>query len=203
MLKLPYVIDLDHFENKPDFAGLKESDGVVGVILKATQGTHFVDPRLNEWFPEATAVFGHGNVHVYHFLDGSDALLQVDHFVSNTEGVAFRWLDYEQNAPSQCTLEIALEATHILAAKQGFYPGVYGSEGDLLGAAMATGHFTGTCPIWAAAYSLAPKLPCNLWQWAAGEDRTCVLQGQGLDASTYDGTAAECAVWMASLGRAA
>src|ERR1700740_1399893 len=85
------VIDISHYENvSQDFVSTAQA-GIAAVILKATQGTAFVDPTFLPRVAEARAA---GLlVGAYHFLDGSSPAAQVAHFltVAVSEGTV-NWL---------------------------------------------------------------------------------------------------------------
>ena len=159
------VIDLYHLDKEPDFGTLK-AQGVRGVILKASQGSNSTDPKFVDWLARAQSVFGKDMVHAYHMLTGDDAAAQMRLFLTATVNCPHRWLDYEDPCPS---LQTAIDACHILANKQGKFPGMYGSDGAQLGQALLGGHFT-VCPLWIARYGpQAPLHKCDLWQFAEAD----------------------------------
>lgn len=95
------VLDLSHHNTgehggDPDFAAIKDF-GVVGVILKATQGTYYLDPTFNTRV-EAAAAAGL-RVGAYHFMTAADSAAQVDKFLGSVNaGPDFLVaLDYEPN----------------------------------------------------------------------------------------------------------
>jgi lysozyme len=85
------VFDISHYENvSQDFVTTAQA-GIAAVILKATQGTGFVDPTFLPRVAEARAA---GLlVGAYHFLDGSSPAEQAAHFltVAVSEGMV-KWL---------------------------------------------------------------------------------------------------------------
>ena len=200
----PQIVDLSHDDcynpsTKQDtlqFSVLKLS-GVQGVILKATQGSSFVDPTFYERYARAITVFGVENVHAYHFLDGTPASDQMDHFLDVTKGVKFLWLDYEQNNPSQCSLDIAVLSCHLIQDSLNYWPGMYGSDKDLLGSAIDESHFVSVCPLWLASYTVNEPEHlgvCDLWQFSENlnihgttYDASCFLRGRDIS-------------WFGSLG---
>jgi hypothetical protein len=85
------VIDISHYENvSQDFVATAKA-GIAAVILKATQGTGFVDPTFLSRAAEARAAGL--EVGAYHFLDGSNPAEQAAHFltVAVSEGMV-NWL---------------------------------------------------------------------------------------------------------------
>ncbi len=193
------IIDIYHGDAPVDFHAMADA-GVVGVILKATQGTGFVDSKFHEFRTRALTVFDEGCVHSYHFLDNSDARQQIDHYLSVTDGMPGRWLDYEPNKNgTTCTLARAVEACHILESKQGSFPGMYGSDKDLLGVAIDEGHFT-VCPLWIARFrDSGPEHSCHLWQFQAGELGDVEVGGKRYDLNMFQkGDKEACKAWLKS-----
>jgi lysozyme len=95
-MALNVVIDLSHFNEVTSFSTVK-SDGIVGVIHKATEGVRDVDPKYLARRGEALAAglwWG-----AYHFATGDDAAVQADVFLTAvapgpTDLIV---LDFEQN----------------------------------------------------------------------------------------------------------
>src|SRR5882672_8063273 len=88
------VIDLSHWQAPVDFASAK-SAGIVAVILKATQGSYWIDATFAKRFAAASAA---GLlVGAYHFLDNSPPEIQVENFLSVAEGCRVLALDAEPN----------------------------------------------------------------------------------------------------------
>ena len=184
------VIDLFHEDKEPDFGTLK-SQGVQGVILKASQGATERDDAFVGWLSRAVEVFGPSMVHAYHMLTGENPAVQVTNFLEASANCPHRWLDYEGPCPS---LDIAVAACHLLAQKQGKFPGMYGSDRDQLGQALLMGHFT-VCPLWVARYGpQAPLHGCDLWQFCEADS------AHAYDGSVYLGrTSKSLAAFMASV----
>ena len=182
------VVDLYHEDKEPDFHTLK-GQGVVGVILKATEGASHVDDKFADWHARAISVFGPGRVHSYHMMTGDDPASQIRNYLSVTQGMPGRWLDYELAA---CTLQIAIACCHALADKQGRFPGMYGSDMGPLGEALVGGHFGSVCPIWLASYSRKPLHKCDLWQFAEAD------ASHVYDCNVYMGTGT-CEDWLAKV----
>ena len=175
------LVDLSHHNGHVDFGELKNA-GVVGVILKASQGASYVDPNFADNYARATLVFGKEMVHCYHFLTDEDPQAQAGHAMS-TVGGAFLWLDYEQNPDGPtCSLDTASAVCHIVGATFGFFPGMYGSDGDLLGAALDAGHFD-VCPLWIAKYSAEPPSHrFDIWQY---DDQGSIAGLSGVDLDSF------------------
>ena len=88
------VVDLSHWQAPIDFVKAKAA-GIVAVILKATQGSQWIDATFSERSADATAA---GLlVGAYHFLDNSAPERQMENFLSMAEGCPVLALDAEQN----------------------------------------------------------------------------------------------------------
>lgn len=190
------IIDISHADGHVDFGTLKAA-GVVGVIIKASQGSAFIDPLFADNFKRAVSVFGLGFVHAYHFLDDSPAQMQVAHFLDVTAALQLgRWLDFERNGQRTANEQIVSAAVTLLASKQGRQGGIYGSDADLLGAMLDHGFLTLPTK-WIACYGdKCPKHRYTLWQWGAGESNGAVIGGKRFDSSQFNGTVAQCKAWM-------
>jgi len=89
------VIDLSHWQTSVDFVKAKAA-GIVAVILKATQGSRWIDATFTQRFAAAT---GAGLlVGAYHFLDASPPELQMANFLAVADGSPVLALDAEPNA---------------------------------------------------------------------------------------------------------
>jgi len=91
------IVDISHHQERPiDFGKLKDA-GIIAVIHKATQGTHFKDPLYTQrrkdaekhdmlWgayhFSEDESDGGSGSQQAKFFLD----------FIGNVEGIFYRWI---------------------------------------------------------------------------------------------------------------
>jgi lysozyme len=74
----PMVADLSHWDPASDYAAVK-SDGIAGVIFKATQGVSYTDPTyVSQQAAAKAAGLLWGS---YHFADGSDVNAQIDNFM--------------------------------------------------------------------------------------------------------------------------
>lgn len=94
------VVDLSwHNEMEPDgFKKLKDA-GVVGVILKASEGTHYTDPTYRSRQDQARRA---GLlVGAYHFANGADPIAQAKHFLRNAywDNNTLLCLDWEDPPP--------------------------------------------------------------------------------------------------------
>jgi Glycosyl hydrolases family 25 len=88
------VIDLSHWQSSVDFVSAK-SAGIAAVILKATQGSRWIDATFAMRFNAANAA---GLlVGAYHFLDNSPPELQVENLLSVAGDCRVLALDAEPN----------------------------------------------------------------------------------------------------------
>jgi lysozyme len=85
MLK-PAVIDLSHHNVIPDNLVITKQSGIYGLIHKATEGTSYVDDKVENRFflaKEAGMLWG-----LYHFVRPGSMEKQVDHFLAVATEVA-------------------------------------------------------------------------------------------------------------------
>jgi len=75
----PIIVDISHWQPTPDWAKLKAA-GVKGVILKATQGTTYVDPTFRSRYDAAIAA-GFA-VSTYHFLEAGNIQTQMNFYLN-------------------------------------------------------------------------------------------------------------------------
>ena len=196
------VIDLSHWQTPVDFAKAKAA-GIAAVILKATQGSHWIDTTFAP--RSAAAAAAALLVGAYHFLDNSSPELQVANFLSVAEGCSLLALDSESNwMGGTVTVAQTAEAAARLHMATGRMPVVYvGRYGpDQRGTGFPNGILS-RCPLWLPAYSSQPICPLGwpnwkLWQHTDGRVGSDVVAIPGIgqcDRSRFAGTAAELAAW--------
>jgi lysozyme len=197
------VFDISHYENvSQEFVTTAEA-GIVAVILKATQGTGFVDPTFLERAAEARSA---GLlVGAYHFLDGSNPAEQVAHFltVAVSEGMV-NWLavDWEPYPASQASVIQAATAVASVRAATGTWPVLYTIRGML----SAPNNTLSNCPLWLAEYGTRPICPpgfsaWQLWQHTDGQVGSAVVPVPGVgpcDRSKFAGTVDQLRAWWAA-----
>src|SRR4051812_2575135 len=88
------VIDLSHHNKVSSFGDVK-SDGIFGIIHKATQGATSIDPRFATHTSQAKDAGL--RVGAYHFGVAGDPIAQADHFVSTAGSGSLLVLDFEGN----------------------------------------------------------------------------------------------------------
>jgi lysozyme len=184
------IIDLYHGNKvSVDFSAIK-SAGVAAVVLKATQGTGFVDPAFAPRLAQARAA---GLlVGAYHFLDATSPVEQMAHFLSvvgTTDGVLLV-VDFEAYESSQATVMQAASAAMSVKSATGRLPVVY------------------TCPLWLAEYGSRPVCPpgwsqWKLWQHTDGQVGSAPVPVPGIgpcDRSRFAGTIDQLRAWWAKGG---
>lgn len=180
------LLDLSHNNNMDpiDFGALQRA-GVGGIVLKASQGTGFTDPKFNQRLAGAKAA--NLLVGAYHFGTGDDLGRQVDQFCSvvAAAGASFDGviaaLDVEPNPiPSGTTMTVDQAEAWVGAfrARTKALPLVYGGANHLGANNGSTGRPNlAACPLWIAEYpnqaSTRPgPLPgwssWTLWQYTTG-----------------------------------
>lgn len=161
----PIVADFSHWDAFDPVALFAR--GVRAVVLKATQGTGFVDP---EFVGRLVAAKQAGLlVGAYHFADGSDAILQVDLFLRVAGALPMLALDLEPNSIGSTVT--GLIAARMVSAIQGArrrvptaYTGRYGPSGTGM---EYPNPVLARCPLWLAEYQAPkPQLPAGWTTWA-------------------------------------
>ena len=177
------VIDLSHWQTPVDFAKAKEA-GIAAVILKATQGSQWIDATFSSRVAAATAA---GLlVGAYHFLDGSAPELQVEHFLLVAGGCPVLALDAEPNGiGGTVTVSQTAEAAARLHMATGRAPLVYISRygPDERGTGFPNGVLS-RCPLWLPEYGPLPVCPpgwskWTLWQHTDGLKGSAVVPVSG------------------------
>jgi lysozyme len=181
------IVDLSHFNASVNF-GVAQSNGIVAVIHKATQGAGFADPAYDSRVEPARAaglLWG-----AYHFGTGDDPVAQADFFVSRA-ATELLVLDFEANPDgSSMTLGEAREFVARVREATGRWPGIYGGD-YLRGLAGAGDAVLSHCWLWIADYADAVSTPAGwddwtLWQYT---DAANVEGIGGCDRSRFHGSA--------------
>ena len=187
------IPDLSHWQNVTSFAAMKAA-GIERVILKATQGADWIDPTFVR--RSALAQAAGLEVSAYHFLDGTDPLMQVRHYLAVAGHLPKLALDVEPNGVGGTVSVLqAAQAVMYLHALSGILPAVY------IGRYGPDGHGTGLpnavlarCPLWLPNYNSGPptteQLPLGwtsyvLWQHT--ENGACPGVAGPCDLSDGDG----------------
>jgi lysozyme len=182
------IIDLSHWQVTPDFAALKSS-GIAAVILKATQGSSWIDSTF-----VARVSLAHAAgllVGAYHFCDATSPAIQTTHFLTVAmTATPVLALDIEANGMGE-TVSIAQAAemaSRIQTATDRLpliYMNRYGPDGRGTGLPNSV---LSRCPLWIAEYtnSAQPKLPPDWLSWTIWQHTDVPY-----DKDRFNGTLAE------------
>ncbi len=197
------VVDLSHYQTVSQNFSITAAAGIAAVILKATQGTGFIDPTFLPRVAEARAA---GLlVGAYHFLDGSNPAQQVANFLTIAKsegGVDWLAVDWEPYPSSQASVIGAAQAVASIQAATGSWPILYTIR-YMLSAPNTT---LSRCPLWLAEYGSNPVCPpgwteWNLWQHTDGQIGSGVVPVPGIgpcDRSRFAGTIVQLGQWWTS-----
>jgi lysozyme len=197
------VVDISHYQTVSQNFSITAAGGIAAVILKATQGTGFIDPTFLPRVAEARAA---GLlVGAYHFLDGSNPAQQVANFLTIAKsegGVDWLAVDWEPYPSSQASVIGAAQAVASIQAATGSWPILYTIR-YMLSAPNTT---LSRCPLWLAEYGSNPVCPpgwteWNLWQHTDGQIGSGVVPVPGIgpcDRSRFAGTIVQLGQWWTS-----
>src|ERR1017187_8496738 len=125
---VPVVCDCSHYEviGEDGFQKAK-ADGLLGVICKVSQGTHYVDPQYADYIEmanDAGLLVGG-----YHFNSGEDSIEQAKWFLQNANPKNLKnflyALDFEQNAKSDMNIHQAVNWLHYVEEQIGHKAIIY------------------------------------------------------------------------------
>jgi lysozyme len=167
------IIDLSHWNGKVDLVKAK-SNGILGIIQKATQGHTFVDPTFEinrQKAINSNLLFG-----AYHFGTGSEGVKQAEFFLETVQpdNDTLLVLDFEADpqGPDMTLEEARAFVTHIHSVT-GRWPGLYSGHyiKNLLG--VKKDPILANCWLWLAQYGPTPVVPVNwktwtMWQYTDG-----------------------------------
>lgn len=208
------IVDLSHHDSVESFHEAYDS-GIRLVILKATQGTSFVDPTFIQRCVNLTKYLPEMLIGAYHFGTGAPAAAQNKWFLDTVaraeqkSGAAIKCLalDYETN-PSGSTMSRSqaedFVRRHIVATNR--KPLVYG--GHLLRSVSAESPHSPLfdCELWLAQYSDVAKTPngwkeWRIWQYSAPENQSGPpVPGIGVcDKDKFNGSPADLVRWYSAL----
>jgi lysozyme len=204
---LNVVVDLSHHNIDPDLALARDTDGIAGVIHKATQGLTYADPTFGnrrEKALDAELLWG-----AYHFGSGSDGVQQAEYFLRAVQPTdeTLLVLDFEANpqGPSMTLEEARAFVTHVHDAT-GRWPGLYSGHylKQLLG--TASDPVLANCWLWLSQYGPTAVVPANwptwtMWQYTdggAGPEPHSVAGIGRCDRDKFNGSAAALRrLWLA------
>lgn len=193
------VVDLSHWQANPDFKGLA-ANGVSAVILKATQGSDYVDPTFVSRY--AAAISTGLLVGAYHFCDATSTINQVHHFLTIAGSCTVLALDIEENGTGDTvTIKQAADIVSKIQMNTNKLPLIYlnryGPDGKGTG---LPNQILSRCPLWLAEYSTNSVLPegwndYTFWQYT----QTGSINNYGpINRSKYNGTIEQLKEWWES-----
>jgi lysozyme len=194
------VLDISHWQPEPDFAKLK-ANGTIGIIMKATEGTGYVDPTF---YSRRTKAQKAGlAVSSYHFFKKGSVQAQMDHYLKTVEpGPNERLcIDHEEKA-SLAELE---QAVNYLWSKGVRNITIY--SGHLIKEQLGTSvnaTLRDKTSLWIAHYTSAAKPTWpektwgvwSLWQYS-DKGRAIGISGD-VDVNKWNGNPAALAGWIDS-----
>lgn len=206
---VPKVVDVSHYEEIEDGGWKKAKDaGIIGMIAKATQGTHYQDPTFEDMVRDAD--LEDILVGAYHFNTAEDPIKQADYFLETTRLNDFDTseflyaLDYEANPRSDMNIHQAVTFLHRIEEKIGRKAVIY--SGNKLKETIddlnkADRDYVCSHKLWLAQYNYRFRLPKGfdhffLWQftgdgfgpsphWVPGIK---CPGNKGLDLNVFNGT---------------
>jgi lysozyme len=199
------VLDMSHWQPTPDFPTIKAA-GIVGVILKCTEGTTNVDKTSKQRRKDAIAA-GLG-VSSYHFMRAGSMARQMEHYLNILEPRTGERviLDHEDEAVS---LDKLKEAVQILQADtRNLQVSIY--SGHLIKQQLGGRRdvLLATTSLWIAHYTQAsqPTWPIATWpSWSLWQftDKGSIAGVTGnVDCNKFNGSDAACRVWLGPIGAA-
>lgn len=192
------VVDISHYQPSPDFDELRRA-GVVGVIMKCTQGKSYLDPTFKQRYAEAIA--GGMPVSSYHFLEAGDPVGQMQWYLKNLnprqgERVC---LDHESTASLP---ELKQAVSYLHGDSRGLEITIYSGHliKDQLGSTKD--ELLATASLWIAHYTSAssPTWPeatwpnWTLWQFT-DKARVPGIEGN-VDGNRFNGSPENCVKWI-------
>lgn len=195
----PVIIDISHYQDGPDWPKLK-ANGTVGVILKATEGTSYID---NTYVARKKAALAAGlTVSSYHFFHDGNPQQQMAHFLATVKPVPGERMviDHEGDA----TLDEVKEAVKYLLDKgPGVQVTLYSGHTikDQLGS-KKDDYLAANTSLWIAHYTTAsaPSWPTGTWPaWSLWQytDKASVIGIDGpVDGNKFNGTKDAAIKWM-------
>ena len=206
------VVDISHFQSNIDLEQARQS-GLCGVIHKATQGFHYIDPTCNRHRGQAlNAQLLWGS---YHFGVAGDGVAQAEFFLQTVspDSGTLLVLDFEANpqGPSMNLEEARAFVTHV-QSETGRWPGLYGGHylKELLG--TSADPVLANCWLWLSQYGPTAVVPPNwpswtMWQYTDGAMGRPPHEVPGIgrcDRDMFNGTEADLrSFWPQALAQAA
>jgi GH25 family lysozyme M1 (1,4-beta-N-acetylmuramidase) len=197
----PIFVDLSHWNPMPDWAKLL-AGGVTGVILKATEGTTYIDPTWRE--RALDAMLAGLAVGTYHFLKAGNPAGQMDFYIAETNKVmplgSRVCIDHEETATlaelEQAVLRIRDQRPDLQVT---VYSGHLIKEqlGSVRSAVLAD-----NTSLWIAQYTTAaaPSWPKSTWPawslWQYTDKAKVTGISQPVDGNRFNGSDENALKWL-------
>jgi len=200
MTDIPKCIDISHWQGFPDFGKLKAA-GVIACIMKATEGTEYVDPNRSVNYKNARRAGL--KCCTYHWLKPGNATAQMAFYLKTIDPVQGERMiiDYEEEG---CTLADLHEAVNVLIADpRGLQVTVY--SGHLLKQQLGDNHdplLADHTDLWLAQYTTGkPSWPSgtyrsySLWQYSE-KGALDGIDGVAVDFNRFNGSDENLLKWI-------
>lgn len=195
----PVIVDLSHHNPEPNWAKLK-AGGTIGVIMKATEGTSYVDPTFAARRQRAMAA--DLAVGSYHFLKAGNAEQQMLHYLNTVGPVPGERMviDHEDKASLD---ELCTAVETLVRQKLDLQVTIYSGHTikDQLGndREQLLADFTS---LWIAQYTsaAAPSWPTGTWPiwslWQYTDKAKVSGISAPVDGNRFNGSAANAEKWL-------
>jgi lysozyme len=191
----PAFIDLSHHNVISESLRPAKQSGILGVIHKVTEGTSFVDSKVDSRYhlaKDAGLLWG-----LYHFVSPGNAIRQAEFFVDTSVALkviddrTLLCLDYEGEG---FNLDQVYEFLRHVEKMTGHEPLLY--SGHVLKEALGGRPDPRLSPyrLWLAQYGPEAVLPpgwTKYWGWQYTETGSCPGINPPVDLNAFDGTATE------------
>jgi GH25 family lysozyme M1 (1,4-beta-N-acetylmuramidase) len=197
----PIFVDLSHWNPMPDWAKLL-AGGVTGVILKATEGTTYIDPT---WRDRALdAMLAGLAVGTYHFLKAGNPAGQMNFYIAETNKVmplgSRVCIDHEEQATlaeleqavqrirdQRPDLQVTVYSGHLIKEQLGSVRSAILAENTSLWIAQYT---TAAAPSW-------PKSTWPAWSlWQYTDKAKVAGTSQPVDGNRFNGSDCNALKWL-------
>ena len=193
------VVDLSHHNPEPDWPTMLAS-GVVGVILKATEGVSYTDDTYAT--RKAAALEAGLAVSSYHFFHGGCVEEQMSHYLVTAAPVTGErvCIDHESDATLD---ELAQAVAFIIAARPDLQITIYSGHTikEQLGADDCDAFLSANTSLWLAEYcDEMPSWPYATWEtvslWQFTDRADVPGCTQPVDGNAWNGSDENLAKWL-------
>ena len=195
------AVDISHHQPDVDFDALYGA-GVVGVILKCTEGTSYVDDTFHDRYQAAREAGL--SVASYHFLRHGSATAQMQWYLDQAMPDYGERLviDYEVD---DCTVDDLVQAAeYLLADSRNIQVAVYGASkltDDVTRGSEEQQSILKNTSLWAARYSSSqPEICTKVWpywsMWQFTDNASVPGIEGGCDGNRFNGDADACLKWF-------